>query len=77
MSYNRPERPGSPRALQQPPIPRDRLAIDAWLAELRRHVAVEDYSSALDDPAMFADRIHTNELGAAALIDQIADQLMP
>jgi hypothetical protein len=53
------------------PATRDKLEIDAWLAKLRRHVSFEDYSSGLDDPAQFADRIHTNERGAAALIDQL------
>lgn len=59
------------------PATRDRLAIDAWLAELGRHARFEDYSSALDDPAQFADRIHTNERGAAALVDRLFGQLMP
>ena len=55
------------------PATRERLAVDAWLAELSAAVdhPIEDFSHALDDPAQFADRIHTNELGAAALIDQL------
>jgi hypothetical protein len=53
------------------PLTRDALGVDSWIAELHRWVAVdiEDYSNALDDPALFADRVHSNELGAAALID--------
>ncbi len=43
---------------------------DAWLARVRRAAGdtpVWDYSDALADPSLFADRLHMNDRGAQAL----------
>ncbi|WP_420453982.1 hypothetical protein [Rubrivirga sp.] len=43
---------------------------DAWLARVRQAAngtPIWDYSNALDDPSLFADRLHMNHRGAQAL----------
>ena len=49
---------------------------DAWLAEIRRAAGSDariwDYSSAVADPAQFADRVHLNDLGGAPFAARLA-----
>ena len=51
---------------------------EAWLTQIEAVTGhtVHDYTFALEQPELFADRIHTNDLGARAVVDvMLADGL--
>lgn len=59
------------------PQTRDRMQIDRWqtaVAAALPDSQIWSFADALADPALFADRIHVNERGAAALLEIMVER---